>query len=300
MKKLFTLFSLIVLANFAFSQEIIANITVNAQQLGGSNQQVYKNLEKNIKDFVNKTSWTGKKLQNFEKIKVNFALIVTGRDGNRYNGSMVVQAVRPVFNSTYESPLLNINDTKVVFDYLENENLIFNEREFSGKNLTDIISFYVYLILGYDADSFQNMGGQQWFTKAQSISRNAMNKGYEGWALSEGLRTRGALIDGIINPNLNGLRSAFYSYHRSGLDNLNNQDQSQAKKIISDALMKLKQYENSFQQNYAINVFLDCKANEIFSIFDSNNNGPVNINDLKNLMMIFSPKNTESKWSKWK
>jgi len=300
MKRFFVLFIVFLSAQLAFSQEIFANVTVNAQQLGGSNQQVYKTLEKNVRDFINNTSWTGKKLQNFEKVKSNFAFVITGREGNKFNGSLVVQAVRPVFNSTYESPLININDTQIVFEYVENENLIFNERQFSGKNLTDIISFYAYLVLGYDGDSFQSLGGQQWFNKAQQISRNAMNKGFEGWSVIEGPRSRGSLIDGIINPNLNNLRSVFYSYHRSGLDNLHNQDQSGPKKIIADGLMKLKLYENTFQQNYAINLFLDTKANEIYSIFDSTNNGAVNMNDLKQLMVTLSPKNIDSKWNKWK
>jgi hypothetical protein len=278
----------------------MANVTVNAQQLSGSNQQVYRTLEKNVRDFINKTSWTGKRLQNFEKVKSNFAFVITGREGNRFNGTLVVQAVRPVFNSTYESPLMNVNDTKIDFEYVENENLIFNERQFSGKNLTDIISFYVYLILGYDADSFQSMGGQPHFTKAQQISRNAMNKGYEGWSVVEGPRTRGALIDGIIAPSYNPVRIVFYNYHRSGLDNMYNQDQSSPKKVIADALMALRQFENSFQQNYAINLFLDTKAAEIYNIFDSRNNGTVNMNDLKQLMITLSPKNTEARWNNWK
>ena len=300
MKKFFTLFIFLCLASLIPAQEIMANVTVNSQQLGGSNQQVYRTLEKNIRDFINKTSWTGKRLENFEKVKCNFAFIISGKDGNKYNGSLVVQAVRPVFNSTYESPLVNVNDTKIIFEYVENENLIFNERQFSGKNLTDIISFYVYLVLGYDADSFQAMGGQSHFQKAQQISRNSMNKGFEGWSVVEGPRTRGGLIDGIINPSYNGIRALSYKYHRSGLDNLYNQDQSSAKKVIADAVMVLKQYENTFQQNYAINLFLDTKVNEIYNIFDSRNNGPVNINELKQLMIVMSPKNTESKWNNWK
>ncbi|MDF0719010.1 MULTISPECIES: DUF4835 family protein [Chryseobacterium group] len=300
MKNFLSIFILLLFSGSAFAQEIMANVTVNAQQLSGSNQQVYRTLEKNVRDFINKTSWTGKRLQNFEKVKSNFAFVITGREGNRFNGTLVVQAVRPVFNSTYESPLMNVNDTKIDFEYVENENLIFNERQFSGKNLTDIISFYVYLILGYDADSFQSMGGQPHFTKAQQISRNAMNKGYEGWSVVEGPRTRGALIDGIIAPSYNPVRIVFYNYHRSGLDNMYNQDQSSPKKVIADALMALRQFENSFQQNYAINLFLDTKAAEIYNIFDSRNNGAVNMNDLKQLMITLSPKNTEARWNNWK
>lgn len=299
MKKIIILFFLIVF-NFSFSQELLATVQVNSQSLGGSNTQVYKALEKSLRDFINNTSWTGKKLQNFEKIKSNFAIVLSERDGNKYKGAIVIQAVRPVFNSSYESPLLNLKDNRFAFEYAENENLIFNERQFSGKNLIDVISFYVYLILGYDADSFQSMGGTQWFSKAQQIAQNSQNRNYEGWNQINEPRSRSILIGEILNPNMSQLRSTIYTYHRAGLDGLFNQDQSQAKKIIFDALIQLKNYENSFQQNYFFNLFMDNKADEIFNIFNSGNNGSINIGTLKQQMIIFSPKNSESKWNKWK
>lgn len=300
MKKTISLFLLLFIYTLSFSQELLATVQVNSQQLGGSNQQAYKALEKSLKDFINNTSWTGKKLQNFEKIKSNFAIVVSEKDGNKYKGTIVVQAVRPVYNTTYESPLINLQDQRFGFEYVENENLIFNERQFSGKNLIDVISYYVYLILGYDADSFQSMGGTQWFSKAQQIAQNSQNRGYEGWAPLNEPRSRMILIGEILNPNMAQLRSTFYTYHRAGLDNLFNQDQSAGKKIIFDALMQLKMYENSFQQNYYFNLFMDNKSSEIFSIFDSNNNGGLVMNDLRQLLMVLSPKNSESKWSKWK
>lgn len=300
MKKLFTIFVLIFSFNLNFSQELLATVQVNAQQLGGSNTQVFKTLEKNLRDFINNTSWTGKKLQNFEKIKCNFALVVNERTGNNFKGSLVVQAVRPVFGTTYETPLMNINDTNFGFEYLENENLTFNERQFSGKNLIDVISYYVYTILGYDGDSFKVQGGQPWFEKAQKISNNSMNQNFAGWSVMEGPKTRGALIDNMMKPEQNTLRNLYYTYHRAGLDNLGKQDQSSGKKIIFDALMQLKAYENNFQMNYPVNVFIDSKKQEIFDIFSTGNNANVNINDLKALFVILSPKDIESKWNKWK
>lgn len=299
MKKIIILFFLIVF-NFGFSQEILATVQINNQQVQGSNQSAFKALEKSLRDFINNTSWTGKKLQNFEKIKSNFAIVISNRDGNKFTAQIVVQAVRPVFSSSYESPLLNLKDNRFTFEYAENENLIFNERQFSGKNLIDVISFYVYVILGYDADSFQSMGGTQWFSKAQQIAQNSQNRGYEGWNQINEPRSRSILIGEILNPNMSQLRSAIYTYHRAGLDGLFNQDQTQSKKIIFDALMQLKTYENSFQQNYFFNLFMDTKADEIFNIFNSGNNGSVNIGTLKQQMIIFSPKNAESKWNKWK
>lgn len=300
MKKIISLFFLLFIYQLSFSQELLATVQVNSQQLGGSNQQAYKALEKSLRDFVNNTSWTGKKLQNFEKVKCNFAIVIAEKDGNRYKGSIVIQAVRPVYNTSYESPLVNLQDQRFAFEYVENENLVFNERQFSGKNLIDVVSFYVYLILGYDADSFQSMGGSPWFSKAQQIAQNSQNRNYEGWNTINEPRSRTILINEIINPNWSQLRSAMYSYHRAGLDNLFNQDQTTAKKVIFDALMQLKMYENSFQQAYFFNLFIDNKSDEIFNIFNSGNNGGIVMNDLKQLMMTLSPKYTENKWSKWK
>ena len=300
MKKLFTIFVLIFSFNLNFSQELLATVQVNAQQLGGSNTQVFKTLEKNLRDFINNTSWTGKKLQNFEKIKCNFALVVNERTGNNFKGSLVVQAVRPVFGTTYDTPLMNINDTNFTFEYNENENLVFNERQFSGKNLIDVVSFYVYLILGYDADSFQLKGGQTWFDKAFKIAQNSQNQNYSGWNAMESQRNRGALISGLQNENTSTLRTVYYSYHRAGLDNLARQDQNPAKKTIAESLMQLKFYENNFQMNYPFSVFLETKSTEIFNIFNSGPNTSVNISELKSLMSIFSPKDIDTKWDKWK
>lgn len=300
MKRNIIIIFLLLFAQFSFAQELLATVQVNSQQIQGSNTQAYKALEKSLRDFINNTSWTGKKLQNFEKIKSNFSIILSERDGNKFKGSIVVQAVRPVFNSSYESPLLNLQDTRFAFEYVENENLVFNERQFSGKNLIDVISFYVYVILGYDADSFQSNGGTQWFSKAQQIAQNSQNSGYDGWNLVNEPRSRSILIGLILNPNMNQLRATIYSYHRAGLDNLYNQDQSMGKKVIFDALMQLKMYENNFQQNYFFNLFMDNKSDEIYNIFNSTNNGSVNINDLKQFMIVFAPKYTETKWNKWK
>ena len=182
MKKIFYIFILLFFANSSFAQELNAQVQINYQSIGGSNVQTFKTLEKSLKDFINKTSWTGKKYQNFEKIKCSFAIILTEKSGNNYKGTLVVQSVRPVFGTQYESPIMNINDANFSFEYLENQNLVFNERQFSGKNLIDVISFYIYVILGYDADSFQQKGGTPWFDKALKIAQNSQNQNYTGWS----------------------------------------------------------------------------------------------------------------------
>ena len=299
MKKLLYLFSLLIFCNFSFAQELNAQVQVNYQNIGGSNLQLYRTLEKSLKDFINNTSWTGKKLQNFEKIKCSFAIVLTEKSGNNFKGTLVVQSVRPVYGSQYESPILNINDTNFSFEYIENQNMIFNVRQFSGKNLIDVLSFYVYLILGYDADTFQMKGGTPWFDKAMKITQNSQNQNYAGWSQIESPRNRGVLISSILSEQNSTLRNFYYNYHRIGLDNLAKADQISTKQIIAGELMKLKFYDNNFQMNYPFNIFIESKKDEIFNIFNSNNNGSVNMSELKQLMNTFSPKDSDSKWNKW-
>lgn len=299
MKKLLYLFSLLIFCNFSFAQELNAQVQVNYQNIGGSNLQLYRTLEKSLKDFINNTSWTGKKLQNFEKIKCSFAIVLTEKSGNNFKGTLVVQSVRPVYGSQYESPILNINDTNFSFEYIENQNMIFNERQFSGKNLIDVLSFYVYLILGYDADTFQMKGGTPWFDKAMKITQNSQNQNYAGWSQIESPRNRGVLISTILSEQNSTLRNFYYNYHRTGLDNLAKADQISTKQIIAGELMKLKFYDNNFQMNYPFNIFIESKKDEIFNSFNSNNNGSVNMSELKQLMNTFSPKDSDSKWNKW-
>ena len=299
MKKLLTLFLLSFTLIFSSAQELMAQVGINASQVQGSNVQMVNALQKSLRDFINNTSWTGKRLQNFEKINCSFSIVVTERTGNVYKASITVQANRPVFNSTYTSPLINWQDNSFTFEYAENENLIFNERQFSGKNLIDVVSFYVYLILGYDADSFKVKGGQAWFEKAQKISQNAQNQNYAGWSVMEGIRTRGSLIDNLMKPEQSTLRNTFYTYHRSGLDNMFKTDQSQPKKVIADALLQLKTYESNYAMNTPLTVFFDAKKTEIYEIFNMGTNAGINIQDLKSMLTMFVPKETE-KWNKLK
>lgn len=293
------LFSFFLAAVFQ-AQELEASVTINSQQVAGSNQATYRTLENSLKNFINNTSWTGRRLKPFEKIKCTFAIIINEKNGNNYKGSIIVQSSRPVFQSIYESSILNLNDSHFGFEYVENENLVFNERQFSGKNLIDVVSFYVYVILGYDADTFQNLGGTPWFEKAQKIARNATGQqNYEGWNSTEGPRVRGALINEILANDNKVLRTILYNYHRNGLDLLS-ANETNAKKSVFSQLMGLRAYENNYQMNYPFSLFIDAKKAEIFNLFNSKNNSGVNVNELRNLLTTMSPKDSDEYWNKWK
>lgn len=299
MKKLLFILLLSFSASSVKTQEINAEVQVNYSQIDGSNTQVFNTLEKSLKDFINNTSWTGRKLNDYEKVRANFAIIITQRQGlNSFKGSVIVQASRPVFGTQYETPIINLNDSHFAFEYIENENITFNERYFSGKNLTDVITFYVFTILGYDADSFAQNSGEEWFKKAQKIAQNSQNKNFEGWEPTGNMKSRSVLINEILDERNLPLREVFYTYHRLGLDNLHLQNQIPVKQTIESELLKLKVYENNFQFNFPLNLFIDTKKDEIFQIFE-NNNG-INTNELKLMMKTFAPKEADSKWNKWK
>ena len=163
-----------------------------------------------------------------------------------------------------------------------------------------MISFYIYTILGYDADSFQQLSGKTHFEKAQKISQNAQNHNYDGWEIMGETKSRSLLVNSLLNERSIPLRNIYYSYHRIGLDNLSSQNQFAAKQTIAEELLKLKAYETNFQLNYPLSIFIDTKKDEIFNLFNSNNNGGINVNELRIMMSTFSPRDVESKWNKWK
>lgn len=285
---------------YNFSQELLANVIINYSKVQGSNNQVFITLEKSLKDFINNTSWTNQHLSLQERIKCSFSIIIEERKStDQFKGSILVQSSRPVFNSTYQTPVLNYQDKDFTFNYIESENLTFNGRRFSGKNLVDVISFYVFMILGYDADTFSPMGGTDYFNTAQKISDNAINQGYNGWNSFDGPRTRGGIIADIINDKSSVLRNISYQYHRLGLDNMATEEQK-AKTTIANSLLALKTYSENYQF-YPLDIFLSSKKEEIKNIFSGGQTvTAVNINDLKTLLQNLSPINSSDYWNKIK
>jgi Domain of unknown function (DUF4835) len=299
MKKLFSAGLGLLAAMAINAQEIFSTVVINNDKVSSSNTQVFRTLEQSIRDFVNTTSWSGRNLDQYEKIKCNFSIIINEVAGSRYKASLVVQAMRPVYKSMYESPLINFNDVNFEFEYSENENLVFNERQFSGKNLTDVMCFYVYYILGLDADSFNIKAGQEFFTKANQIAQNAANQDFKGWSQRDGFRSRANIITQTLAEQNTGLRTIFSNYHRYGIDYLSYND-TEGKRKMAKQLLEFKNYLNDFQMNAYFTLFLESKREEIFNIYNYQPNDGVNINELKQLFNQLSPKNAEEYWSKWK
>jgi len=274
------------------SQELNCSITVNADKIPGSNKQIYKTLENSLSEFVNQNRWTNSNYKPEERIDCNFTITILEQTGSDFKGHIQIQSSRPIFNSSYLTPVFNFKDDDFSFQYIEFEPLLFNENTFES-NLVSIISFYVYTILGFDADTFSFNGGTPYFTKAQNVLVQAQQSGYAGWNQNDGSGTRFTLIDNILSPTYSLFRNALYEYHLKGLDNMSDNPIT-AKQKIAESIKDLKLIFDTRPNAFLLRVFMDSKATEIVSVFSD---GPkFETLKLKEDLLKISPINA-AKWS---
>ena len=299
MNKLKTAILLFIFSATVSAQEFLATVTVDYSQVQGSNTQVFQTLQKSLSDFINTTKWTDKRYKIHEKIESNFLIIVTGREGSNFQARLQIQSRRPVYNSTYFTPVLNFVDTNFDFEYTEFEELIFNPRKFSNKNLTDVIAFYVYFVLGMDADTFQKEGGTSYFKTCEQIALNANGSQFSGWSQMDGNKSRGTLINNILKPVNSTLRNIYYQYHRVGLDSMS-ENEMKAKNTIGNALETLEFYQNgNYALFYPLDLFFMAKKDEIAKIFSGGMLSSVDIVKIKETLNSLSPTNS-STWNNLK
>ncbi len=280
---------------FIQAQELNCTVTVNTQKLSNANQQVFKTLETSLGEFVNQTHWTNKTVKQNEKIDCSMYITISSNNSDQYVATIQVQSSRLIYNSSYSSPILNYNDKDFSFTYTGFESLNLNPNTFES-NLVSVISFYSYIILGMDADSFVSLSGDSYFETAQNIANVAQQSGYKGWSQSDGNQNRYYLINDLISPAYNEIRQTLYNYH-SGLD-LMNQDLKIAKEKIRDALVVNLAKLNATKPNaFLTRVFFDAKSDEIVSIFSGGPN--ISISDLIEILNRTSPLNS-SKWAQIK
>lgn len=272
------------------AQQLNCTVTVDSQTLSVTNQQVFKTLQTSISEYINKTDWTGQAVKQNEKINCSMYITVSSNNSDQFTATIQVQSSRPVFNSSYSSPVLNYNDKDFNFRYTEFENLIFSPTTFDS-NLVSVIAFYSYMILGMDADTFVSESGNSYFETAQNILNVAQQGGSKGWSQSDGNQNRYFLINDILSPAFKQVRQTMFEYH-AGLD-LMNQDLKASKEKIKESLIDLGKLNISRPNAFLTRVFFDAKSDEIVSIFSG---GPsITISDLADNLNKISPLNS-SKW----
>ena len=275
----------------AHSQQLNCTVTVNSQQITNVNQQIFKTLQSSLTDFVNKTDWTGQVMKQNEKINCSIYINLTAGSSDQFSGTIQVQSSRPIFDSTYSSPVFNFNDKDFNFRYVEFENLIYNPNAFDS-NLVGVISYYCHIILGLDADSFVDQSGTSFLEAAQNIATLAQQNGGKGWTQADGNQNRYFLITDLLSPTFSEIRSASYQYH-TALDGMT-KDLKVAKENIKLALSELSKVHSVRPNAFLTRVFFDAKSDEIVSIFSG---GPsISISDLVDNLNRVSPMNS-SKWS---
>jgi hypothetical protein len=270
-------------AFFATSQELKATVSINSAQVTNVNTQIFKNLEKQIFDFLN---------QN-EKVNCSFFFIINSFESNNFEVTLQINSTRPVFNSTFTSPILNINDKDVSFKYIEFENLIYDKNSFTS-NLVSVLSFYANIILASDADTFSDKGGSEYLENALNISNVAQSSGFSGWVQTGKKTTRYNLISDLISNTFDNYREAMYQYHINGLDRMADDLKAGKLEIVNaiDTLLKLHKVRPN---SLLARTFFDAKTDEIVNVFSA---GPqIDISKVKENLATISPLNS-SKWNK--
>ncbi|MDO6812215.1 DUF4835 family protein [Tenacibaculum soleae] len=265
MRKIIFSFFIIVSIFTVNSQELNALVVINTDKVQSSNKQVYETLQKSLTEFINDKQWTNKKYKQQEKINCAFTIIVNEQSGNNFKATLQVQSTRPVYNSSYATPVLNINDTNFNFRYNEFDPLNFNPNNYDSK-LVSLIAFYAYTIIGVDADTFALKGGTQYLKVAESVMLQAQSNGELGWQNEVGKQNRFALIDNLLSSKFSTLRTIYYNYHRKGFDYFS-EDKTKAKETIQNNVIMLDKLYNVGIGNYMIRIFLDAKGDEISSVF---------------------------------
>ncbi|HUQ96215.1 MAG TPA: DUF4835 family protein [Chitinophagaceae bacterium] len=274
MKKYCLFILLLCAVQYSKAQELQARLTVVSSRIGNTvDKKVFGTLQTALLNFVNNRKWTGDTYQPQEKIRCNFLLNLDQALGeNVYKATLTVQAARPVYNTQYESPVINFQDNDITFRYIEFAPIEFNENRVQGSdpltaNLTAILAYYVNLILGMDADSFAPRGGDVYFQKAQTIVNNAPeSRDITGWKTFDGLRNRYRLVENLNDSRFALLHDAIYTYYRNGLDQFYD-NAEEGRNGVLNALNYLSTLNTENPASMAMQFFFSGKSTELVKLF---------------------------------
>ncbi len=286
----FFLIILLVLGFNLSAQEFNATVVVNAEQTTTPNLQVFKTLERSLTEFINNTTWTTVDYRTEERINCSFFITIADYDNDAFSATIQVQASRPVYGSNFTTTIFNINDKQFNFNYLEFQPLNYNSNNYDS-NLISVLAYYLYTILGVDADTFELNSGTSYFQEAKNIVGNAQTSNRLGWNAQDGNQSRFRLNDDLLSGTYDGYRSAMYTYHREGLDVMYN-NVKQGKQNVTKAMESLEDLHNVRPNSYIMRVFFDAKADEVSSILSG---GPsVNIAETIRVLNKIAPTYAEN------
>ena len=256
------------------AQELNFTVNINADAVQTTERGIFDEMKVTFERFLNDTKWTQDRFKQDERIKGSLLLTIQDQPSiGRFTANAQIQVIRPVYDSTYETLLLNFADRDWEFQYTPSQPIIFNENNFTY-NLSSLLGFYAYIALGLDYDSFSLLGGDRFFQSALNVVNNAQNSGSTGWGQFQSRRNRYWLIENLkINSQYQPIREAMYSYHRIGLDQFQ-ETPDESRSVFFETLKAIQQVNRIIPNSILIIAFLDAKNDEITNIFSK---GPIEI-----------------------
>ncbi len=263
---LFLLLFPILLVFKANAQELNCQVQISSPGMSETDRQILRTLQSTLYEFINQTNWTNYKFESLERIEASILITVNEKVGSdEYKGSIQVQSRRPIFQSSYDSPILNHNDRDFYFRYTENQPIEYADNTFTS-NLAAVMAYYAYIIIGFDFDTFSPMGGTPFFEKAQSIVNLAQNEPEPGWKSFESQRNRYWLVENLFNSQYSNIRQAMYNYHRNGFDKMTeNIDLARAE--VANALKMLQRVHRQRPGGYLMSIIMTTKDDELINLF---------------------------------
>lgn len=268
MKKLIPILFLFFLVQQTFAQELRCNISVNASKITGSNKDIFRSMQMDLYDFMNNRKWTNNNFAPNERIECSINIQLNRQiSGDEYEGMITVQSKRTAYNSSYNTTVLNIRDESFRCSYREFQTIEFVENG-NKDNLTSILAYYAYIIIGFDYDTYSLNGGTEYYEKARQIVNDSQNypNSVRGWKAFESEYNRYWLVENILNSSYASYRECLYAYHRKGLDAMAESVES-GRAEIAESLRLIQKVFRARSRLYITQLFFDAKSNEIVSIF---------------------------------
>jgi hypothetical protein len=248
------------------SQEFLGSVQISASQIEGTDRDAFREMRDALNQFVNNTSWTNFAFEPEERIECTILLTLLERvSSDQYRGKLNLVLRRPVFNSNYNTNLLNYVDKDIDITYTEGEPLIFAENTFTS-NLSSLMAYYLYIFLGLDGDSYSKLGGTPYFEKAQQIVQDAQNAAEPGWKAFEDMRNRYWLVENLMNQQYRPIREAIYEHHRKGLDQMY-ENAEKGRAAVAESIKLLVKADRAKPGSFLMRLYLDAKRDEIINIF---------------------------------
>jgi hypothetical protein len=251
----------------ATAQELLVKVSINSSQVESTDKSVFENLQQTLEQWMNDKQWTELQFQQNERINVNFNITVQKYDksNNRFTCTAMIQANRPVYNSAYTTTLYNNKDGDFNFDFVQFDQLNFMEENIDNQ-LTALMAYYAYLIIGLDLDSFGPMAGTEVLRRCMNLTNNAQDLGFPGWKAFEDSRNRFAIINDYLDEAMKPFRQMQYDYYRKGLDEMSN-NAERGRGNISEALELLKQAHQDKPLSLLPQIWTDYKRDELANIY---------------------------------